>query len=181
MNQNLSPVLLFVFNRPLHTIKTINSLKNSLYANLTDVYIFCDKPSSNAHQKCIKDNIEVIDIINSIKGFRNVQVKIRETNYGLSKNIINGVEEVLKFSNMVIVLEDDMLVSKYFLKYMNEALELYEKNDEVACVHAWNYSFIKCKNETETFFYQEETVGAGLLGNLPGIYLKKIVYIYLLS
>jgi hypothetical protein len=152
MLENLSPIVLFVFNRPIHTQNTLNALKNAIYANKSNLYIYCDIPKSGSSKKSYIDNLEVINIIKNIKGFKSVNINIRNLNFGLSKNILCGVEEVLKISNKVIVLEDDMLVSKYFLKYMNEGLIKYEHIDKVACIHAWKFSFIKVYNKSETFF-----------------------------
>ena len=50
----------------------------------------------------------------------------------------------------VIVLEDDLLTSRHFLKYMNNALKIYEKDDEVVSIHGYIYP-VK-KPLTETFF-----------------------------
>jgi putative methyltransferase (TIGR04325 family) len=52
---------------------------------------------------------------------------------------MQGVSEVIKGSGRVIVLEDDHVVSKEFLRFMNEALEKYEQNDEVACISGYVY------------------------------------------
>ena len=49
-------------------------------------------------------------------------------NYGLSKNIIQGVSEILKKFKKIIVLEDDLIETDNILKFMNEGLTLYEKN-----------------------------------------------------
>ncbi len=41
---------------------------------------------------------------------------------------------------------------KGFLKYMNTALNLYELNEEVGCIHAWNYHFVRPSIKESTFF-----------------------------
>ena len=102
MNNELSPVLLFVFNRPNHTLETINALKNAIYANRTDLFIFCDTPDFNANKKLKSNNLEVIKIINNITGFKSVNVTIRRSNHGLSKNIISGIDFVFKFSKKIM-------------------------------------------------------------------------------
>jgi len=152
MESNLSPVVLFVFNRPQHTADTLNSLKDSFLAESTDLFVFCDKPRHSDSNDCKKNNNEVINLFKNLSGFRSVTINVRETNYGLSKNIIHGIDEILNKYDKVIVLEDDMIVSKYFLKYMNDALSLYEKDDDVACIHAWNYSYFKLDQSIDTFF-----------------------------
>ena len=51
----------------------------------------------------------------------------------------------------MIVLEDDLISNKYFLRYMNENLEYYKKNSEVASIHGYVYPLEK-KFE-EQFFH----------------------------
>ena len=43
-----APVALFVYNRPQHTIKTIEALKNNYHASRSDLYIFSDGPKNNS-------------------------------------------------------------------------------------------------------------------------------------
>ena len=49
----------------------------------------------------------------------------------LSKNIIESVSDILELHNNIIVVEDDILTSKAFLKYMNDALNFYQDNKNV--------------------------------------------------
>ena len=39
----------------------------------------------------------------------------------------------------VIVLEDDNKTSKYFLNFINDGLNLYEKDNSVCSINAWFY------------------------------------------
>ena len=71
---------------------------------------------------------------------------------GLAKSIITGVSEIIARYGRVIVLEDDIVPSIGFLKYMNEALDLYENEDKVGCIHAWNYNLISNEFKNSTFF-----------------------------
>jgi hypothetical protein len=43
----------------------------------------------------------------------------------------------------VIVLEDDLITSRYFLKFMNSALEFYKNENRVWHVSGWNYPIDK--------------------------------------
>lgn len=61
----------------------------------------------------------------------------RESNWGLSKSLIAGITELTDKYGRVIVVEDDLIVSPYFLKYMNDALEKYKDDDRVASISAF--------------------------------------------
>ncbi|WP_347396342.1 glycosyltransferase family 2 protein, partial [Parabacteroides leei] len=82
--------------------------------------------------------------------FKSINIIERKENWGLAKNIIDGVTSIVHQYGKVIVLEDDLVVSPYFLKYMNEALDFYEKEEQVICIHGYVYP-VKRKLP-ETFF-----------------------------
>jgi len=96
---------------------------------------------------------EVRDYISTIDGFKSVTVIERDENYGLAQSIITGVTEIVNRSGKIIVLEDDMVTSPYFLRYMNEALQLYQDEENVISVHGYMYPIMA--NLPETFFLKD--------------------------
>ena len=53
-----------------------------------------------------------------------------------------NVDEVRRYVNKhgnIIVLEDDLVTSPYFLKYMNTALDFYKDEESVASIHGYIY------------------------------------------
>lgn len=148
----LAPIALFVYNRPLHTYKTLKALEIADLSTISDLYIFCDGPNHMAGDK----NRDLINEVQAIckrnYQFKSINIKINETNLGLSKSIISGVDFVLEKYDRLIVLEDDIVVSKGFLKYMNDALNLYENESKVGCIHGWNYPLNSKNIQQDTFF-----------------------------
>jgi hypothetical protein len=136
MHNNLAPVALFVFKRVHHTKKTIESLLQNSEAKDTELYIYSDSWVNQKDRLAVES---VRTYIKEIVGFKSIKIILRTHNFGLSKSIINGVEDVLSGSSKVIVLEDDMLVSKYFLNYMNNALINFEHNERVISIHGYTY------------------------------------------
>ena len=134
-DDELAPIALFAYNRRDVVAKTIEALKANAEAPRTDLYIFADgaKPG---HEQGVN---EVRDYLRSISGFRSVRLICRERNLGLATNIIDGVTSIVESRNRVIVLEDDIFTSPYFLRYMNEALRLYADTPEVACISGYAY------------------------------------------
>jgi len=49
------------------------------------------------------------------------------------------VSYIFSFFDSAIVLEDDLVVSKYFLKYVNKALKFYEKNYNIFSISAFGH------------------------------------------
>ena len=131
-----APVALFVYKRPLHTQRTIQALAANPLANSTDLIAFSDGARTSLDEPLVS---EVRGILASVAGFRSVTVVERELNLGLSRSIIQGVTTVCERFGRVIVLEDDMVTSPWFLTYMNDALNLYAEDADVASVHGYCY------------------------------------------
>lgn len=147
-----SPVALFVYNRPEHTRQTLEALAKSEFAENTVLYVFSDgKKTGDTEENAAKIDA-VRQVIKEQKWCKDCIIIEREENYGLAKNIMQGVGYVIDLHEKIIVLEDDMLVTKGFLRYMNEALSLYEHDEKVGCIHAWNYKMNTTENTDTTFF-----------------------------
>jgi len=145
--KNLSPIVLFVYNRPDHTKKTIEALQKNNLAQESELFIFSDNYKYNESKTKVD---EVRKYIETISGFKKIKIIKREINFGLAKSIISGVTEIVNHFGKIIVLEDDLVTSPYFLEYMNEALDLYEKENEIISIHGYVYP---TKNKLpETFF-----------------------------
>lgn len=135
----LSPIILFVYNRPYHTKQTLEALMQNDLADASDLYIFCDGAKENATQK-EKDSIkEVREIIRLKKWCGTIHINEAEKNIGLANSIIKGIGEVVIKYGKIIVLEDDIVTSNRFLKYMNSALNYYENYDQVAGISGFSY------------------------------------------
>ena len=58
---------------------------------------------------------------------------------GLANSIIDGVTSVINRYNKVIVVEDDLVTSKYFLTFMNEALNEHIDNKMIMSVAGYSF------------------------------------------
>lgn len=132
----LAPIILFCYNRPEHTYKTIESLKQNKLAKESILYIFVDGPKS---QKDIEKNKSVIELVKSVTGFKEVIIAIQNENKGLANSVITGVTTVIEKHKKVIVLEDDLILAPYFLQFMNEALETYSNNKNIWSVSGYSF------------------------------------------
>ncbi len=117
-----APIALFTYNRLAHTKNTIEHLLKNDLAKVSDLYVFSDGAKTK------EDEIKVSQIreyLNQIEGFKSITKVFQPSNKGLANSIIEGVSEILKKHETIIVLEDDLVTSKYFLSYMNNALHFY--------------------------------------------------------
>ena len=133
---SLAPIALFVYARLTHTRLTVEALLNNPGAELSDLIIFSDAARTPDKQTNVD---EVRAYLETITGFLSVTINYRSNNFGLAKSIIEGVTEVLNVHESVIVLEDDLVTSPYFLSYMNEALDKYAEDERVASIHGYVY------------------------------------------
>lgn len=128
MKVHLSPIALFVYNRPLHTKSLIDSLLQNSESKYSDLYVFSDSAKNEYAQKAVN---EVRSFIREISGFKSITIIEREKNLGLANSVIEGVTMLCNKHDRVIVLEDDLRVSPHFLDYMNTGLERFQNDDRV--------------------------------------------------
>lgn len=148
---NYAPVTLFVYNRPTHTRKTVEALLKNKEAAETDLYVFCDGPKADSIPEQQEKINAVRDYIRSVSGFKSITIFESTVNKGLAQSIIEGVTSIINKHQRVIVLEDDLVTSTGFLSYMNTGLDVYENNETVISIHAYNYP-IPTLGLPETFF-----------------------------
>ena len=143
----LAPIALFVYNRADHVAQTVASLQRNALALESELIIFSDASKNSSTRGEVR---KVKEYIKTIQGFKSVKIIERAENFGLAKSIIQGVTDIVNQYGKIIVLEDDLVTSPYFLKYMNKALDLYEHDESVVSIHGYIYP-VKEKLP-ETFF-----------------------------
>lgn len=148
---NSTALVLFAFNRPYHTLKTIESLKENNLWDQQHVRVYCDGQKKTSHDSEILKIQQTREIIKKINGCASLTIIERPENIGLFNNIVQGVTETLKEYDRIIVLEDDMLTSRDFLSYHYKALNIYQTSPEIWCNSGYVYP-IKPKDQNHTFF-----------------------------
>lgn len=179
----LAPICIFSYNRPNHLQRVLDALSKNDLASESVLYIFCDgakplqtdadndsddvtasarrffKGTETEYKKYLSDIEDNIKVAQSATGFKEVHTIIRPENIGLKENIIGAVTEVVNKYGRIITLEDDIITSKGFLRYMNDALETYKDEEKVKHISAYMYPH-KCKL-ADTFFYPVPYPGGG--------------------
>lgn len=132
----LAPIILFVYNRPSHTRQTLEALLNNKLASESDLFIFSDGCRNKTDEKNVA---AVRKIVRAIDGFKSICIVENETNIGLANNIIKGVTRIVNEYGKVIVLEDDLVTSPYFLTFMNRGLDLFENEKKIGHIQGYCY------------------------------------------
>lgn len=134
----LAPIVIFVYNRPEHTMKTIETLAENLLAKDSEVYIFSDGPKDESSLLKVESVRRFVDSLRYKDYFKSVTIEKSEHNKGLARSVINGVSKILNEYDKVIVLEDDLLTSRDFLVFMNDALEFYKNNPKIWSISGYS-------------------------------------------
>lgn len=160
-HSTLAPIVLFTYNRPKHTKKTLEALIANELAKDSELFVYQDglqpacknsvrdrqKKGTSTHMADmvqahneVREYIESIMRENAAKGyFKRVEFIQREQNLGLADSIIDGVNTIINTYGKIIVLEDDIVVSPVFLDYMNAALKTYQNEPKVWSIAGWSY------------------------------------------
>jgi hypothetical protein len=144
----LAPIILFAYNRPRHTMQTVEALQKNELAADSELFIYSDGPRDTEESKAAVT--EVRKYLKEVSGFKKVTITESPKNLGLAASVIRGVSEVVNKYGRVIVLEDDLVTSPHFLTFMNDALDTYQ--DEEKVMHVSGFMYNLDKQVPSTFF-----------------------------
>ncbi|MCF8069589.1 MAG: glycosyltransferase [Desulfobacterales bacterium] len=150
MKPEPAPIVLFTYNRIWHTQQTVKALQKNELAEQSKLIIYSDGSKDAADWKGVQ---KVRNYLKSIDGFKSIRIVEQSSNRGLATSIIEGVTDVVNKYGKVIVLEDDIVTSPFFLKYMNDALKYYYNEEQV--MHISGYMFpVNSAGLKQTFFFR---------------------------
>lgn len=147
----LAPIILFAYNRPRHTEQTLVALSQNYLAEKSSLYVFCDGPKKGATKEDLLNIEKVSRVVRKKQWCNEVVIQEQEENLGLANSVIQGVTAIIEKHGRVIVLEDDIVTGNYFLKFMNEGLDLYENEEKVFGISGYSYP-AQAKIESATYF-----------------------------
>jgi hypothetical protein len=149
----LAPVVLFVYNRVDHTSRVLETLGKNELAKDTELYVFSDAAKSDKGLDKVNAVREYINQKEWQKNFKTVTIVQAEKNKGLAKSVIGGVSEIIEKYGKVIVVEDDLILSPYFLNYMNGALDYYKEDSKIWAISGYSFPMRSLKNYPHDVFY----------------------------
>ena len=130
----LAPIAIFAFDRPNHLQNMVDSLLYNDESKESVVYFFVDGPTDKTN---LKEHELVTKIAEQRFPFKKQHTIIRKENVSCKFNIINGISEVLEDNTKIIVLEDDLILGKHFLNYMNSSLDRYKDIEKIWHVNGY--------------------------------------------
>jgi len=144
----LTPVAVFLYNRPDHARQLLDSLLNCTRLEECDVYLFCDGVKKPEHAAGVRAARAVArEFASRLKA----KVIEREQNLGLARSSVSGVTELFQQHGRVVVLEDDFILHPFFLDFMLQSLDRYVDDERVAQVAGFTFP-IKTPEKSDSFF-----------------------------
>lgn len=132
-----TPVAFFAYNRPAHTERALRALAACEGVRDCDLYFFADGAKDAAAEPAVQATREVL---RRWAGELGAQVIEQARNRGLAPSIVAGVSDLCERYGRVVVIEDDLVVSPDFLRYMRTSLDRYEHDDRVMQVGGFTLS-----------------------------------------
>ena len=129
----LAPIGIITYSRIIHLRQTIESLRNNDLATKSELYIFLDGPRPG-DEKLVNT---VREYLYTIDGFKKVSITERKENDRV-RNYRDGVNYLFDKYGKIIFLEDDNIVSPYFLQFMNDGLEFFKENKKIFSICGYN-------------------------------------------
>jgi hypothetical protein len=165
-----APIILFIYNRPIQTQLTLESLKKNFLIDDSIVFIYSDGPKNNATD--VELVIKTREIAKSKNWAKETILIENEKNQGLTNAVIKGIDLIFQSFDKIIVLEDDLILSPYFLKYINSGLEIYKDVQNVYSING--YIFPIKTDRVDTFLNPMATSswGWGTWKSKWGVYEK---------
>ena len=154
-----APVLITVYDRVSHFKRSLMSLSQCDIAGETDIYIASDASPSDKKNH----NIAIVrSIAKSIVGFKSVTVFERECNYGVLNNYFDAVDKIFEIHEQLIFLQDDIVVGRGFLRYMNDGLNKYVECKKVISICSYLPPIAEGLSKTPIFLKRRSPYGVGM-------------------
>jgi hypothetical protein len=143
-----TPIALFLYNRPSHTQLVLESLSHCRRIDECVLRLYCDGPKRSEDAEQVA---QTRAIAREWAHRLNAEVIERESNLGLAQSIVKGVSELCNSHGRVIVVEDDFLLSPFFLDYMLSSLDRYASEPTVYQISGYMYP-IRHAAKPDAFF-----------------------------
>ena len=126
-----APILVTVYTRLDHLRKCIDSLKSCPESKESILYVASDDAATQEDEQAVN---EVRRYLRGLDGFKEVVLILREENLGGYNNSQDAKRTVFSKHDRMIRLEDDVIVGKGFLYFINQGLDVYEGTSNIVGV-----------------------------------------------
>jgi hypothetical protein len=147
-----APLIVFGYKRKEHIKNTLKALNNNYLAGSTKLYIFLDGARNVDEQADVEAVQNYVSNFSTNCNFQEVIIKKSEQNIGLANSIINGVSSIIEKYDKVIVVEDDLITTRNFLQFMNDALDFYQHDNKIGMIEGYSLPLKSLKLYTHDIY-----------------------------
>lgn len=141
------PIIVIAYNRDKSLKRLLNSLASASYKQKKiDLIISIDK--TNNHKV-----YEIADSFNWIYGNKTVIKNTKKL--GLREHVLNCGDLVFDY-DAIIMLEDDLIVSKSFYNYATQSVDFYKNDDRIGGISLYTYRISEFANQ-RTFIPMQDS------------------------
>lgn len=133
-----SPLVVFGYKRKNHIMNTLEALNANYLADQTNLYIFLDGAKGD-EQKEVDSVRKYVSEFAASSRFANIEIIKSKKNKGLANSIISGVSYIIEKFGKIIVVEDDLITTKNFLNFMNDALDFYHNDNRIGMIEGYSF------------------------------------------
>jgi len=145
---NKVPVAFIVFNRPAHTIRTFDAIREYKPPVLC---LIADGPRSNNTQD-IDLCRQVLSIVDIIDWPCIVHKNFSPVNLGCRLRVSSGLDWTFNLVDHAIIIEDDCLASPRFFEFCESLLSFYRDNENVWVINGNSYQASRQWGDGSYFF-----------------------------
>jgi len=147
-------IVAVAYNRKKSLDRLLKSLNNASYPSGANVHLYISIDYS--------ENNTITELANSFKWKHGpVEVLKHKQNLGLKKHILK-CGSLLERYDALIMLEDDLYVTKNFYQYSSQAVEFYKESKNIAGISLYNHEvnvynhepFNPIKEDSDIYFFQ---------------------------
>ncbi|HYE53802.1 MAG TPA: glycosyltransferase [Chitinophagaceae bacterium] len=143
-------IAVFCYKRAAKLKASVEAILQNPEAASMEIIFFSDG-YKNAQDKA--GVLATRSYIASLNGFKKIIVHEREKNIGSCPNFRLGIDFLTKNYERFIVIEDDLVVSSNYLKYMLDGLDYYQHHAAVFCITGYCFPVSKKGYQYDTIMH----------------------------
>jgi hypothetical protein len=130
------PIIFLVFNRPTHTLRTMEVIRT---IRPRELFVVADGPRQNVPKDAEECNSVRKLIQDQADWGCQLYRDYSDENLGCARRVSSGISKAFEVFDRAIILEDDLLPSTSFFSFCAENLSYYEGNDRICGITGNNF------------------------------------------
>lgn len=124
-------IAVFCYKRAAKLKTSMEALLQNPECASMDIIFFCDGYKGEHDKAGVEATRAYID---ALSGFRTITKHYRERNFSTGLNFRTGITYLCNTYDRFIVVEDDLVVTPNYVRYLLDALDFYKEEQSVFCV-----------------------------------------------